>query len=85
MFHSKNDSFTNLTHFDTENMVWGGDRDDFDTNCLTKPCTNAYNLTNVNHHFLIQNWDRDENSFVELSISETEMGPKGAGAVRLNP
>ena len=34
MFHSSNDSFTNLTHFNTSHMLWGGDRDDKSTNCL---------------------------------------------------
>ena len=62
-------------------MVWGEDRYDKASNCIDLPCTNEYNLTTTNHHFLIQNWDREENSYLELSISEEEKGPKGNGAV----
>jgi len=53
-------------------MVWGGDRDDNVTNCLHGPCVNEYNLTKTNHHFLIENWDREKESFVEFSITEFE-------------
>jgi hypothetical protein len=53
-------------------MVWGGNRDDNSTNCLYGPCSNDFNLTETNHHFLIENWDRDDESFVEFTISEFE-------------
>lgn len=53
-------------------MVWGGDRDDNVTNCLHGPCANEFNLTKTNHHFLIENWDREKESYVEFSITEFE-------------
>ena len=53
-------------------MVWGGDRDDYVTNCLYGACENEFNLAKTNHHFLIENWDREKESFVEFSITEFE-------------
>ena len=53
-------------------MVWGGDREDNGTNCLYDVCVNDFNLTGTNHHFLIENWDREKESSVSFSITEFE-------------
>lgn len=62
-------------------MVWGGDRDDNVTNCLYQQCANDFNLTNINHHFLIENWDRDVESSITFTVTEYE--PLARGAKRL--